>query len=31
MEGELLKRKVVDGGHKFWSNYLPSSLVLQVL
>ena len=31
MEDELLKRKVVGGGHEFWSIYLPSSLVLQVL
>ena len=31
MEDELLKRKIVDGGHGFWSIYLPSSLVLQVL
>ena len=31
MENGLLKRKVVDGGHEFWSIYLPSSLVLQVL
>ena len=31
MEDELLKRKVVDGGHEFWSIYLPSSLVLWVL
>ena len=31
MEDGLLKRKVVDGGHEFWSVYLPASLVLQVL
>ena len=31
MEDGLLKRKVVDGGHEFWSIYLPASLVLQVL
>ena len=31
MEGDLLKRKVVDGGHEFWSIYLPASQVLQVL
>ena len=31
MEDGLLKRKVVNGGHEFWSNYLPASLVLQVL
>ena len=31
MEGDLLKQKVVDGGHEFWSIYLPCSLVLQVL
>ena len=31
MEDDLLKRKVVDGGHEFWSIYLPCSLVLQVL
>ena len=31
MEDELLQRKLVDGGHEFWSIYLPSSLVLQVL
>ena len=31
MEDDLLKRKVVDGGHEFWSIYLPFSLVLQVL
>ena len=31
MEDDLLKRKVVDGGHEFWSIYLPASLVLQVL
>ena len=30
-QGILLKRNVVDGGHEFWSIYLPSSLVLQVL
>ena len=28
MEDDLLKRKVVDAGHKFWSIYLPCSLVL---
>ena len=28
MEDGLLKRKVVDGGHEFWSIYLSSSLVL---
>ena len=31
MEDDLLKQKVVDGGHDFWSIYLPCSLVLQVL
>ena len=31
MEDDLLKQKVVDGGHEFWSIYLPSSLLLQVL
>ena len=31
MEDDLLKRKVVDGGHEFWSIYLPCSLVIQVL
>ena len=31
VEDELLKRKVVDGGHEFWSICLPSSVVLQVL
>ena len=31
MEDDLLKRKVVDGGHEFWSIYLPASQVLQVL
>ena len=31
MEYGLLKRKVVDGGHEFWSIYLLASLVLQVL
>ena len=31
IEDDLLKRKVVDGGHEFWSIYLPCSLVLQVL
>ena len=31
MEDGLLKQKVVDGGHEFWSIYLPCSLVLQVL
>ena len=31
MEDDLLKRKVVDGGHEYWSIYLPTSLVLQVL
>ena len=31
MEDGLLNRKVVDGGHEFWSIYLPASLVLQVL
>ena len=31
MEDDLLKQKVVNGGHKFWSIYLPCSLVLQVL
>ena len=31
MEDDLLKQKVVDGGHEFWSIYLPCSLVLQVL
>ena len=31
MEDDLLKRKVLDRGHEFWSIYLPASLVLQVL
>ena len=31
MEEGLLKQKVVDGGHEFWSIYFPCSLVLQVL
>ena len=31
MEDGLLKQKVVDGGHEFWSIYFPCSLVLQVL
>ena len=31
IEDDLLKQKVVDGGYKFWSIYLPCSLVLQVL
>ena len=31
MEDDLLKQKVVDGGHRFWSIYLHCSLVLQVL
>ena len=31
IEDELLKRKVVDGGHEFWSIYLPSSLASLVL
>ena len=31
MEDDLLKQKVVDGGHEFRSIYLPCSLVLQVL
>ena len=31
MEDDLIKRKAVDEGHKFWSIYLPSDLVLQVL
>ena len=31
IEDHLLKQKVVDGGHEFWSIYLPCSLVLQVL
>ena len=31
IEDDLLKHKVVDGGHKFWSIYFPCSLVLQVL
>ena len=31
IEDDLLKQKVVDGGHEFWSIYLPCSLVLQVL
>ena len=31
MEDDLLKQEVVDGGHEFWSIYLPRSLVLQVL
>ena len=28
MEHGLLKQKVIDGGHEFWSIYLPCSLVL---
>ena len=31
MEDDLLKQKVLDGRHEFWSIYLPCSLVLQVL
>ena len=31
IEDDLLKQKVVDGGHEFWSIYLHCSLVLQVL
>ena len=31
MEDDLLKQKIADGGHEFWSIYLPCSLVLQVL
>ena len=31
IEDDLLKQKVVDGGHEFWSVYLPCSLLLQVL
>ena len=31
MKDGLLKRKVVDRGHEFWSIHLPTSLVLQVL
>ena len=31
LEDDLLKQKVVDGGHEFWSIYLPCSLLLQVL
>ena len=31
MEDGLLKRKVVDGGHEFWSIYLHAGLMLQVL
>ena len=31
MEDDLLKGKVVDGGHEFWSIYLLCSLVLQML
>ena len=31
MKDGLLKQRVVDGGHEFWSIYLPCSLVLQVL
>ena len=30
-EKGLLTRKVVDGGHKFCTIYLPAVLVLQVL
>ena len=26
MEDDLLKQKVLDGGHEFWSIYLPCSL-----
>ena len=31
IEDDLLKQKVVDGRHEFWSIYLPCNLVLQVL
>ena len=31
IKDDLLKQKVVDGGHELWTIYLPSSLVLQVL
>ena len=31
IEDDLLKCKVVDGGHEVWSIYLPCSLVLEVL
>ena len=30
-ENELLTRKVIDGGHKFCTIYLPSVLTFQVL
>ena len=30
-ENELLTRKVIDGGHKFLTIYLPSVLIFQVL
>ena len=30
-ENELLTRKVIDGGHKFCTIYLPSVLIFQVL
>ena len=30
-ENELLKRKVIDGGHEFHAIYLPSVLIFQVL
>ena len=30
-ENELLTRKVLDGGHKFCTIYLPSILIFQVL
>ena len=30
-ENELLRRKVIDGGHKFCAIYLPSILIFQVL
>ena len=30
-ENELLTRKVIDGGHKFYAIYLPSVLIFQVL
>ena len=30
-ENELLTRKIVDGGHKFCTIYLPNVLVFQVL
>ena len=30
-ENELLMRKVIDGGHKFHTIYLPNILIFQVL